>query len=152
MVDSLTGHPAARRLPGFGTVSLGTVDRHPGLLWIAAGGLVLAGLLATFGMPPVSLHAPTHGWGIMGPTCGMTRGVAATVAGDLPRAWAYNPASLLVVGGAVAVIGRSVAGMTTGRWVNLRVAISRGGWLAVVLVLVALTANQQAHADLLLAG
>lgn len=139
-------------LPGLGSVDVEAVDRHPVLIWLAIGGLALATILAVFGMPPVSIHAPTHDWGIMSPTCGLTRGVAAATRGDLATAWAYNPASLLLVGGAIASIARALVGSATGRWVNLRPAITRGGWIGVALAVVALEVNQQASAALLMTG
>lgn len=138
-------------VPGFGHVRVGREDRHRLLTPLALAGLLVAGLLAAFGMPPVDLHGPTHWIGIMGPTCGMTRGVAATAGGDLARAVAYNPASPLVVAGAVAVLLRGVVGVASGRWLTFHLHVSRRGWIAIIVGLVLLTINQQLHADLLMA-
>lgn len=138
------------RLAGFGSVGITPEDTHPGLVWIAAAGLAAAAILAVYGMPPIGIHLPTHGWGIMGPTCGMTRGVAAAVDGDLAGAWAYNPASPLLVGGALASVARAGVGVTTGRWLDLHLRVTRGGWAVLVVFLAALTVNQQANASLLL--
>lgn len=138
------------RLAGFGSVGITHVDSHPTLVWIAVGGLAAAATLAVYGMPPIGIHLPTHGWGIMGPTCGMTRGVAATVRGELAGAWAYNPASPLLVGGALASVARAGVGVTTGRWLDLRLRVTRGGWAVLAVLLAALTVNQQANATLLL--
>ena len=46
----------AWRLPGLGVVMLGARDAHRRLVWMAAGGLVLATVLGVVGMPPVDLH------------------------------------------------------------------------------------------------
>lgn len=144
--------PAPRMaVPGFGHVRVDPTDRHRVLTVLAVVGLFAAVLLAVYGMPPVDLHGPTHWVGIMGPTCGMTRGVAATVSGDLARAVAYNPASPLLVGGAVAVLLRGAIGRTTGRWLTFHLHVSRGGWIILGMGLVLLTVNQQLHADLLMA-
>lgn len=136
-------------IPGIATFHIETTDHHRRLVWIAAAGLLAATLLGILGMPPVDLHAPTHHLGIMGPLCGMTRSVARAATGDLTGAWRYNPGGILLVAGAWASIGRSMVGWTTGRWVNLRLVLSRGGWWALALVAAALTVNQQLHADLL---
>lgn len=139
-------------VPGLGHVRVEEADRHRLLTALAIVGLVVASLLAVFGMPPVDVHGPTHWVGIMGPTCGMTRGVAATMGGDLARAVAYNPASPLVVAGAMVVVLRGAVGRTTGRWLTFHVHVSRRGWIVIVVGLVLLTVNQQLHADLLLSG
>lgn len=145
--------PAQRlAIPGLGHVRVDGADRHRLLTALAVVGLVVAALLAVFGMPPVDVHGPTHWVGIMGPTCGMTRGVAATMGGDLAQAVAYNPASPPVVAGAVAVVLRWAVGRTTGRWLTFHLHVSRSGWIVIVVGLVLLTVNQQLHADLLLAG
>lgn len=147
------GRPSRwRPMPGLGHVRLDHADRHRLLTALAAVGLLAAVLLAVFGMPPVDLHGPTHWIGIMGPTCGMTRGVAATAGGDLARAVAYNPASPLVVAGAMAAVLRWVVGRATGRWLTFHLHVSRRGWIAILLGLALLTVNQQLHADLLVAG
>lgn len=152
MTSALVSRRRWLPVPGLGGVEVAAVDRHPVLIRLAVGGLLLAAALAIFGMPPVDLHAPTHNWGIMSPTCGMTRGVAAATRGDLSTAWAYNPASLLLVAGAIGSVARAVVGSVTGQWVNVRLAITRPGWVGVAIALVALEINQQSHAALLMAG
>jgi hypothetical protein len=124
-------------------------DRHPTLAPLAAAGLLAAGVLAVVGLPPVDLHGPLHRLGIMDPLCGMTRGVVAVLHGQLSRAVAYNPASPLLIGGAVLTLGRWLVGRLTGRWLDAtlrRTPLTFG--IAAALVL-ALWANQQAHAALL---
>lgn len=136
-------------VPGLATVHIHGDDRHPGLVWVAAAGLVAATLLATLGMPPVDLHLPTHDLGIMGPLCGMTRSVARAATGDVAGAWRYNPGGVVVVAGAWASIGRAVIGRLTGRWVSVHPVVTRSGRWLVAGALVVLTVNQQMHADLL---
>lgn len=152
VTSALLSRRRSLSLPGLGRVEVVAVDRHPVLLWLAVGGLFFAAVLAVVGMPPVSIHAPTHGWGIMSPTCGLTRGVAAAARGDVATAWAYNPASLLLVAGAVATVVRALMGSVTGRWVNVQLAITRWGGVVATMVLVILEINQQSHAALLMAG
>jgi hypothetical protein len=123
-------------------------DRHPTLAPLAAAGL-LAAVLAVVGLPPVDLHGPLHRLGIMDPLCGMTRGTVAVLRGRLGQAVAYNPASPLLVAGALLALGRWLVGRLTGRWLDAtlrRTPLTVG--LAGGLVL-ALWANQQAHAALL---
>ena len=127
------------------------VDRRPGLVQAAVGGLLVAAVLAVTGPPPVDLHNPLHRWyGIMDPACGMTRGVIAVMRGRLGQAWAYNPASLLVVPGALAVLVRAAAGRLAGRWLDVRFRPTRLFWLLATAVLLLLWVNQQRHAALLL--
>jgi hypothetical protein len=85
---------------------------------LAAGGLLAAGMLAVVGLPPVDLHGPLHYLGIMDPLCGMTRGTVAVLRGRLGQAVAYNPASPLLVTGAVLALGRWLVGRLTGRWLD----------------------------------
>jgi hypothetical protein len=124
-------------------------DRHPTLTLLAAAGLLAAGVLAMVGLPPVDLHGPLHRLGIMDPLCGMTRGTVAVLRGRLGQAVAYNPASPLLVTGAVLALGRWLVGRLTGRWLDAtlrRTPFTLG--IAAALVL-ALWVNQQAHAALL---
>ena len=117
----------------------------------AAGGLLVAAVLAVTGSPPIDLHNPLHRWyGIMDPACGMTRGVIAVLRGRLGQAWAYNPASLLVVPGALAVLVRALVGRLTGRWADVRFRPTRLFWLLTATLLLLLWVNQQRHAALLM--
>jgi uncharacterized membrane protein HdeD (DUF308 family) len=113
---------------------------------IAAVGLVVAAGLAAFGLPPVNLHSPTHFVGIMDPLCGITRGVAAATRANLGEAWWYNPASPLVLAGALALVVRRLVGRSTGRWVRVRLRPMPLVVAVVGLVVVALAVNHQLHA------
>ena len=118
-------------------------DRQPTLTLLAVG------VLAVVGLPPVDLRGPLHRMGIMDPLCGMTRGTVALLRGQLGQAVAYNPASPLLVAGALLALGRWLVGRLTGRWLDAtlqRTPLTVG--LAAVLAL-ALWINQQAHAALL---
>jgi len=77
------------------------------------------------------------------------RGVVALLRGQLGRAVADNPASPLLVAGAVLAVGRWLVGRLTGRWLDATLRPTRlTVGLAAALVL-ALWVNQQAHAALL---
>ena len=124
-------------------------DRHPMLAPLAAAGLLAAAVLAIVGLPPVDLHGPLHRLGIMDPLCGMTRGTVAVLRGRLGLAWAYNPASPLLVAGAVLTLGRWLVGRLTGRWLDATLARTPLTVGVIVAVVLALWVNQQAHAALL---
>jgi hypothetical protein len=113
---------------------------------VAAVGLAVGAVLAAFGMPPVDLHSPLHHLGIMDPLCGMTRGSAATMRGDLREAWWYNPASPAVTAGGFALLARWVVGRFAGLWVDVRVRATPLVVAVVGLALVVLEVNQQLHA------
>ncbi|MDS1270873.1 DUF2752 domain-containing protein [Lipingzhangella sp. LS1_29] len=125
------------------------VDRHRILVWIALAGLVLGSAMAVFGLPPVNLHGPAHFLGIMSPTCGGTRSVWAAMSGDLGASWRYNPLGTVLVVGAVGTLVRFAIGVSTGRWVNVRV---RSWPVPAVLggaLFLALGIRQQLNVDLL---
>jgi hypothetical protein len=102
----------------------------------APGGRLVAGLLAVGGLPPVDLHGPLHDVGIMDPLCGMTRGTAAVLRGQLGRALAYNPASPLVVAAATLMLGRWLVGRLTGRRLEVRVQPAASPGVGVVALLI----------------
>ncbi|GAC1411520.1 MAG: hypothetical protein NVS4B6_14310 [Mycobacterium sp.] len=93
-------------------------DTHPVWTRMALSGLVIALLLAVFGLPPVDLHGPLHYLGVMDPLCGGTRSVYLTLHGLLHEALRYNPAAPLLVVAAAAVVLRAVVGWTRHYWVN----------------------------------
>src|SRR5918994_1068538 len=119
--------------------------RPTSLTVVAAVGLAVGAVLAAFGMPPVDLHSPLHHMGIMDPLCGMTRGSAATMRGDLREAWWYNPASPAVIAGGFVLVARWVVGRFTGLWVDVRVRATPLVIAVVGLALVALEVHQQLH-------
>ena len=124
-------------------------DRHPALAPLAAAGLLAAGVLAVVGLPPVDLHGPLHRLGIMDPLCGMTRGTVAVLHAQLGQAVAYNPASPLLVVGAVLAVSRWLVGKLTGRWVDATLRPTPITWAVAAVVVLALWVHQQTHAALL---
>ncbi|MFP5330790.1 MAG: DUF2752 domain-containing protein [Acidimicrobiia bacterium] len=127
-------------------------DRHPTITRLALIGIPLTLLLAVLGLPPIDIHGPLHYLGVMGPTCGLTRGVMWTVRGDLGRAWQFNPASLLVVLTLIGLTIRAAFGRTTGRWLTLHIRQRLWLWLISALLAVLLALRQQNNIDLLLAN
>ena len=136
---SAIGHPLAWE----------DTDRHGYLPWLALVGLIAAGSMAVWGLPPVDLHGPLHRFGVMDPLCGGTRATRALARGDLATALRFNPIVVLLPIGVAAVMLRAAVGYRTGRWVHVRVRKSP----ALVAILVAATAalwlRQQLNADLL---
>lgn len=128
------------------------VDQHGTLTRLAVAGLVVAGLLAIYGLPPVDLHGPLHYLGAMDPLCGMTRGVRLVARGDLAGALRYNPAAPLVPLAGVLVVARHVYGWRTGRWADVSIRWTPTLLAATALVVGLLWARQQANADFLVAG
>lgn len=107
-------------------------DTHRIVTATAAIGLAATAVLAALGLPAANLHGPLHFLGIMDPLCGMTRGLFHAGRGEWSAAWRYNPARLLLVGGAVAAPLRAAVGFGARRWVTVRVG---GPWRAAVMVL-----------------
>jgi hypothetical protein len=149
-IDLRGAGPARRAAANRRAVDVRVVRARRGrptpLTGVAAVGLAIGAVLAVFGMPPVDLHSPLHHVGIMDPLCGMTRGSAATMRGDLRKAWWYNPASPAVIAGGFVLVARWVVGSFTGRWVDVRVRETPLVIVVVGLALVALELNQQLHA------
>lgn len=135
---------------GFATVSVVDDDLHPPVvLRVAVVGLLLSSAVGVLGVPPIGLHLPTHDAGIMMPTCGATRSVAHAAVGDLLTSWQFNPLGAVLVVGAWGYVAREFVGRLTGRWLDLRLDITRGGRIVIALLVVALAVNQQFHANLL---
>ncbi len=124
-------------------------DRHPTTTRLALVGIPLVVLLAIVGLPPVDIHGPLHYLGIMGPTCGMTRGVMWAARGDLVRAWHFNPASLLVIPTMVGLSVRITYSRITGRWLNLHIRRRPWLWIISTVLILLLTIRQQLNVDLL---
>ncbi|QXC60642.1 DUF2752 domain-containing protein [Aquihabitans sp. G128] len=136
-------------LCGFASIETSVDDRDQ-MRWlglVAIGGLVLAAGLAVFGPLPVDIPMPTHAFGWVEPTCGLTRGSTAIVRGDLALAWRYNPSSYLVIAAGALGSVRFVSGAVTGRWLNARLHPRPLGWVAVALVVALLWAHQQRNAQ-----
>lgn len=127
-------------------------DRHPTTTRLVVIGVPLVLLLAVVGLPPVDIHGPLHYRGIMGPTCGMTRGVMWTARGDLFRAWQFNPGSLLVLPTMVALTARMTYGKITGRWLNLHILRRPWLWVIPAVLMLVLAIRQQLNIDFLLAN
>ncbi|ABL83291.1 MULTISPECIES: DUF2752 domain-containing protein [unclassified Nocardioides] len=129
-------------------------DEWRTLTALAVVGALLAAAMALFGLPPVDLHGPLHRMGIMDPFCGGTRATRFAARGDLGRAWTYNPLGVVVVLGALGVLGRAVVGVASRRWLTVEVRLGRRGrqvvLAVVILLLVALEIRQQSRVDLLL--
>lgn len=130
------------------------IDFHRIMTGVALGGAVAALALALWGLPPVDLHGPLHRVGIMDFLCGGTRAAYFTVTGDWDAAWYYNPIGPLAVVGAALAVLRALAGLATGRWLNLRVAWTRRrvtvASTACAVLVIALTVRQQLMVDVLL--
>lgn len=125
-------------------------DRHPTNTRLALIGMPLALLLAVVGLPPMDIHGPLHYLGVMGPTCGMTRGVMWTARGDLLRAWQYNPASLLVLPTMASLVARALYGRIVGRWLNLTIRWRPWLWIIPTALLLLLSIRQQINIEFLL--
>jgi len=126
------------------------------MLWVTLAGtlgLILAGAMALFGLPPIDLHGPLHRWGVMDPLCGGTRAARLTAQGHLGAAWTYNPLGIIATLAALAAVLRVAIGATTRRWLNIHLIWSpRMRLIALVVVTVlavALEIRQQGRSELL---
>jgi hypothetical protein len=130
-------------------------DAVPLLSWAAVAALVIAGVMALAGLPPIDLHGPLHFVGIMDPLCGGTRAARYTAQGELGLAWKYNPLGIVVVLGSLPLLARAALGWTTHRWIALEVNWTprRRAFVitTVVVLFVLLEVRQQMRADLLMA-
>jgi len=138
-------HPTAR-------VHISWADRDGArdLSIITLVGIALAAVMAVFGLPPLNIHGPQHFIVIMDPLCGMTRAVRFLALGDIARAVHYNPASPLLALFAAVMLVRLAAGLSTHRWLDVRVHRSLGLRVALGMLIAMLWINQQAHAALLM--
>lgn len=117
---------------------------------LAAGGVVAAFVLGVIGGFPLDMPMPTQFFGVVGPSCGLTRGSTAIARGEVALAWRYNPASFVVMGfGAYGVV-RLACGGLTGRWPTMNVRLGRFGWAVVGVATVALAVYQQSNADFII--
>lgn len=113
---------------------------------------IAAVVLRIVGVPPVDLHGPLHYLGLMDPLCGGTRATFLLLSGDLAGAARYNLIVFPMAATTVLVYARAVVGMTTRRWLDVRLGrMSRiAAWTALVLALLLLEVRQQLNADLLM--
>ena len=118
----------------------------------AAAGLVTAVILGITGGSPIDVPMPTHAFGWVEPTCGLTRGSTAIVRGDFGLAWRYNPASFVVMGFGVLGAGRAAVGMLSGRWARLTVRLGAFGCLVLLAAIVGLWIYQQQRAPFIMSS
>lgn len=114
--------------------------------WLSIGGLVAAAVLAAIGGFPLDTPMPTHAFGWVEPTCGLTRGSTAIARGDLALAWQYNPAAFVVVGFGIVGAARALIGTASHRWFTIAVRPGRLGWSVLAAAFVLLWAHQQSNA------
>jgi len=130
-----------------------SVDGIDGMRWLtvfAISGALVAGVLALIGGFPFDVPMPTHAFGWVEPSCGLTRGTTAIARGDFALAWRYNPMSFaLAVLGIIGAV-RAAVGLTTNRWVNVRIHLGRWWWLVLAVALIALTIYQQGNAEFII--
>lgn len=135
-------------------VSWDSADGMRAMGAIAAIGLAVSVVMASFGLPPIDLHGPLHRVGIMDPLCGGTRAARLTAQGHLLEAWRYNPLGILATTGAGLMTARLAAGVVMRRWVNIRVAWTpkriRLAFTVMAIAIVVLEIRQQGRSDLLL--
>lgn len=136
---------------GHQVVTVDAVDRMRWLTVLAISGGLAAAILALIGGFPFDTPMPTHSFGWVEPTCGLTRGTTAAARGDLALAWRYNPLSLGLAALGFAGAFRAAAALVTGSWVNLRIRRpSIAGWAVLALAVVAFTLYQQSNADFII--
>lgn len=131
-------------------VQVSDSDAAPWLTWVSAIGLATAAVLAVVGGLPFDIPMPTYRFGVVTPTCGLTRGSTAIARGDLGLAWQYNPASFAVIGLGAIGLTRGVVGFTTRRWVTVNCTRSRIAWVLIAVAIVAFWLYQQSNADFII--
>jgi len=121
---------------------------------LAAVGLSVAVAMAVAGLPPIDFHGPLHHMGIMDPLCGGTRAARLTLRGELAEAWKYNPLGILAATTALLGVGRLFIGVSTRRWLNVRVMwTSARRTIAIDVIaalLIVLEIRQQGRSELLM--
>jgi hypothetical protein len=131
-------------------ISFADTDEMRWLTRAVALGVAAAFVLALIGGMPVALPMPTHAVGMVDPTCGLTRASIALAHGDLLAAWRFNPAVFVLAGIAVAVVLRTVWGLTQHRWVSIRMPVTAPRIAIAVVVLAGWWAYQQANAQFIM--
>ena len=125
-------------------------DTAPWLTWVSALGLATAAVLAVVGGLPFDIPMPTYRFGVVTPTCGLTRGSTAIARGDLGLAWQYNPASFLVIAVGAIGIARTTVGLTTRRWFTVNCTRSRIAWALIGISIAAFWLYQQSNAEFII--
>lgn len=149
----MTDEPEASRVggsPARVSVSVGDHDGMRWVSWLCGTGLTVTAVLVLIGGFPLDTPMPTHGFGLVEPTCGLTRGSTAIARGDLSLAWQYNPASFLVMAFGAAGLIRLIVGAVTHRWVDVSIRPNRAGWVALVAAFAALWIYQQTNAEFII--
>jgi hypothetical protein len=131
-------------------ISFADTDEMRWLTCVVALGVAAAFGLALIGGLPVALPMPTHAIGMVDPTCGLTRASIALARGDLSSAWRFNPAAFVLAGFAVAVVLRTMWGLTRHRWVSIRVPMTAPRLAVAVVVLAGWWAYQQSNAEFIM--
>ena len=125
-----------------------------GMRWLTLTsviGLLVVVLVAWNGGLGFDVPMPFYKWGLVGPTCGLTRGVLALVRGDIALAWRYNPATFLVAGFVIAGTVRVGVGVATRRWLNAHAQRPTAAmWVVFAVVVLAWWAYQLANADFII--
>ncbi len=117
---------------------------------LALAGVLAAVVLAVIGGFPFDTPMPTHSFGWVEPSCGLTRGSTAIARGDFATAWHYNPASFLVMGFGLMGIVRTAVGYVTGRWINVSYKPGRLALSLAAIAFFGLWAYQQTNADFII--
>ena len=127
-------------------------DGMPKLIWFVAIGVVLAAGFAVFGLPSYQLPMPTWEFGVVTPTCGLTRASTALARGEFVTAWHFNPAAFVLAFAAIGAVARSIIGHLTHRWVNITMKPTRLGWVVIAALILLWWGNQQLNAHLIMTG
>ena len=131
-------------------VQVDSTDRARWVTWTTVMGLLVAGGLVVAGGLPFDLPMPTYRFGVVTPTCGLTRGSTAIARGDLALAWQYNPVSFLVMGFGLLGVARTGLGFAAQRWVIVNCTRSRLAWILIGVTIAAFWAYQQTNADFII--
>lgn len=119
---------------------------------LALGVLAGASTFAIVGLPHLPMMWPMYRVGIVGPSCGLTRGVVEIFRGDPSLAWRFNPASFLVVAASLVLVGRALAGRGGVSLSELSEAARRIGAVVACVGIAALWVHQQLNADFVIHG
>lgn len=132
------------------SISVDDTDRMRTITYLTIGGVIVAIALAAIGGFPFDTPMPTHSFGWVEPTCGLTRGSTAIARGDFATAWHYNPAAFLVMLFGLLGVIRAIVGFAAHRWVNVVLRPGRWAWIAFGLLFVGQWAYQQTNADFII--